>query len=71
MLENDCRSLNKTEEESIYNQVMGTGAKDEGFKSDDSVSVFERNLRELLLGFQEDRVVGQLEQHQVTRRSER
>lgn len=50
---------------------MGTGAQDEGFKSDDSISVFEHNLRELLLGFQEDRVVGQLEQHQVTKRSER
>lgn len=70
-LENDCRSLDKTEEESTDNQVLGTGSQDEGVESDDSVSESERNLRELMSGFQEDRVVGQLEHHHVTKCSER
>lgn len=39
--------------------------------SDDSASEFERNLRELLPGFQGSSVVGKLDPPKISRRSER
>lgn len=71
--DNACKSRERMEEEK-NNQAVDPDLPEAKLDSDDSVFEYERNLIELMQGLQEDSSsmhLGQLEQHNGTRHSER